>query len=94
VEDDLAGMAELSSDEEEAEEPEAGPVTTTATPAERKKKAPKEPVVPTGPPLPPPLLEGEGKSLKVLGFSHKQRTTFVKVGECAASVTCTDPYSS
>lgn len=94
MEDDLAGMAELSSDDEEAEEPEAGPVTTTATPAERKKKAPKEPVVPTGPPLPPPLLEGEGKSLKVLGFSHKQRTTFVKVGECAASVTCTDPYSS
>lgn len=82
VEDDLAGMAEVSSDEEEAEPEEPGsPVAATAMQADRRKKAPqiREPVVPTGPPPPPPLLEGEGKGLKVLGFSHKQRTTFVKV---------------
>lgn len=28
---------------------------------------------------PPPLLEGDGKDLRVLGFNHKQRSVFVHV---------------
>lgn len=28
---------------------------------------------------PPPLMEGEGKELRVLGFNHKQRSVFVHV---------------
>ena len=28
---------------------------------------------------PPPLMEGEGKSFKVLGFSQSQRATFVQI---------------
>lgn len=28
---------------------------------------------------PPPLMEGEGRDLRVLGFNHKQRSVFVHV---------------
>ncbi|KAH7280823.1 hypothetical protein KP509_36G015700 [Ceratopteris richardii] len=83
-EDDLAGMSGASSDEEEDE-----PVSETAgtEPSkevsdgiERKpsvqKKKPKVDSEPLGP---PPLMQGEGKSLKILGFSRKQRAAFVQI---------------
>lgn len=36
---------------------------------------------------PPPLLEGDGKDLRVLGFNHKQRSVFVHVlMRCVLSV--------
>lgn len=28
---------------------------------------------------PPPLMEGEGRELRILGFNHRQRSVFVNV---------------
>jgi len=84
-EDDLAGLADVSSDDEE-EDREADWMETEASGSGRvladssgkkshasKKRARVDTVEP------PPLMEGEGKSFKVLGFTQSQRATFVQI---------------
>lgn len=88
IEDDLAGMASVSSDDED-EEPatdtaglETGiSVKETTDGSEKRlpipKKKPK--VESSETPGPTPLIQGEGKSLKILGFNRKQRAAFVQI---------------
>ncbi|XP_024359262.1 CHD3-type chromatin-remodeling factor PICKLE isoform X2 [Physcomitrium patens] len=86
-EDDLAGMVEVNSDD--GQEPEWAPTTDADSPGSfgepgevsGSKKLPssrkrvKERM--TG--EPPPLIEGEGRELRILGFNHRQRSIFVNV---------------
>ncbi|KAI7995163.1 CHD3-type chromatin-remodeling factor PICKLE [Camellia lanceoleosa] len=75
-EEDLAGLEDLSSDEEDDNyeaEPSDGETASTGTPAGRKphkKKARVEPL---------PLMVGEGRSFRVLGFNQNQRAAFVQI---------------
>lgn len=84
-EDDLAGMASVSSDDEE-EEPAletAGADTQKeiADGLDRKPSVPKK--KPRGESFEVPgasiLIQGEGKSMKILGFNRKQRAAFVQI---------------
>lgn len=84
AEDDLAGMASVSSDDEDDEPlPDTTAIETSVAVkeasegAERKVQMPKKKSRETS--GPPPLLEGEDKSLKILGFSRKQRAAFVQI---------------
>ncbi|KAI5063399.1 hypothetical protein GOP47_0021946 [Adiantum capillus-veneris] len=84
-EDDLAGMASVSSDDED-EEPAAETIAPEAVKEipdgfERRPSMPKKkPRVDSSEPAgPPPLIHGEGKSLKILGFNRKQRAAFVQI---------------
>ncbi|CAL0327180.1 unnamed protein product [Lupinus luteus] len=78
-EDDLAGLEDVSSDGEddnyEADLTDGDSNSTGATSARRpyKKKARAESTEPL------PLMEGVGKSFRVLGFNQNQRATFVQI---------------
>lgn len=86
-EDDLAGMAEMNSDD--GQEPEWAPTADADSPGSNgevgevsgsKKLQPSRKRVKermTG--EPPPLMEGEGRELRILGFNHRQRSVFVNV---------------
>eukprot|EP00250_Pteridium_aquilinum_P017954 c23861_g1_i1 orf=626-5110(-) len=84
-EDDLAGMASVSSDDEDEEGfPETAGTETGKEIADGLEKRPPIPkkkprVEPSEPAGPPPLIQGEGKSLKILGFNRKQRAAFVQI---------------
>lgn len=77
-EDDLAGLEDISSDGEddnyEAEftDGETAPagVQTSRKPRKRARSDPSEPL---------PLMEGEGRSFRVLGFNQNQRALFVQI---------------
>ncbi|KAJ3695446.1 hypothetical protein LUZ60_000823 [Juncus effusus] len=56
-------------DEDDASDPEAELPGPAARRAAYSKKRTREPA---------PLMEGEGKSLKILGFNHNQRTFFMQ----------------
>ncbi|KAJ7564340.1 hypothetical protein O6H91_02G013700 [Diphasiastrum complanatum] len=84
AEDDLAGMVDVSSEDEGSDQDANHAFSAvhdlpssirqaTAKKSTPKKKARVEPL------RPPPLMEGDGKSLKILGFSQKQRALFVKI---------------
>ncbi|KAI5647924.1 hypothetical protein M9H77_33929 [Catharanthus roseus] len=78
-EDDLAGLEDVSSDGEddnyEAELTD-GETVPTGAPAARKPYR-KRARVDTSEPL--PLMEGEGRSFRVLGFNQNQRALFVQI---------------
>ncbi|MCI32724.1 CHD3-type chromatin-remodeling factor PICKLE-like, partial [Trifolium medium] len=57
-EDDLAGLEDVSSDEDDNYEAELTDADST------------EPL---------PLMEGEGKAFRVLGFNQNQRAAFVQI---------------
>ncbi|XP_027333357.1 CHD3-type chromatin-remodeling factor PICKLE [Abrus precatorius] len=79
-EDGFNGLEDMSSDDEEDKYEEdltsddsksTGTTTTTRRPLKKKARADStEPL---------PLMEGEGKSLKVLGFNQNQRAAFVQI---------------
>ncbi|CAH9086176.1 unnamed protein product [Cuscuta europaea] len=77
--DDLAGLEDVSSDGEddnyEADSTD-GETASTGVPA-MKKPIRKRARVDTSEPL--PLMEGEGRSFRVLGFNQSQRTAFVQI---------------
>eukprot|EP01018_Ginkgo_biloba_P007663 Gb_18673 [translate_table: standard] len=84
-EDDLAGLADVSSDDEEEDqevdwmETEAsgtgrGLTDTSGKKSQTSRKRARAEAV-----EPPPLMEGEGKSFRVLGFTQNQRATFVQI---------------
>ncbi|XP_057959148.1 CHD3-type chromatin-remodeling factor PICKLE-like [Malania oleifera] len=78
-EDDLAGLEDVSSDGEddnyEAELTD-GETTSSGTQSGRKPHR-KKPRVDSMEPL--PLMEGEGRSFRVLGFNQNQRAAFVQI---------------
>ncbi|KAL3680801.1 hypothetical protein R1sor_023757 [Riccia sorocarpa] len=84
-EDDLAGMADVSSDEDDNDYPSQNDqesvyvrdVQDSRKLQPSKKKAREEPQEERL--EPPPLMDGEGRCLKVLGFTQKQRAIFVQV---------------
>ncbi|KAG6555361.1 hypothetical protein Mapa_002587 [Marchantia paleacea] len=85
-EDDLAGMADVSSDEDDYDYPPHNDHESSGYMRDMqdgrkfqppKKKAREEP--PEERSEPHPLMEGDGRSLKVLGFTQKQRAIFVQV---------------
>ncbi|GAA0152154.1 chromatin/chromatin-binding, or -regulatory protein [Lithospermum erythrorhizon] len=77
--DDLAGLEDVSSEEEddnyEADlaDGEAAPAGASATrrPYRKRSRADNSEA--------PPLMEGEGKSFRVLGFNQSQRAVFVQI---------------
>ncbi|KAK4769193.1 hypothetical protein SAY86_027343 [Trapa natans] len=77
--DDLAGLEDVSSDNEddnyEAEVSDGDAAGPGPQPGKRpyRKRARAE----SGEPL--PLMEGEGRSFRVLGFNHNQRAAFVQI---------------
>ncbi|KAJ7966246.1 CHD3-type chromatin-remodeling factor PICKLE [Quillaja saponaria] len=77
--DDLAGLEDVSSDNEddnyEAELTD-GETNSTGTASARRPYKKKSRVDSTEP---PPLMEGEGKSFRVLGFNQSQRAAFVQI---------------
>ncbi|KAK3033012.1 hypothetical protein RJ639_037141 [Escallonia herrerae] len=78
-EDDLAGLEDVSSDGEddnyEAELTDGETASAEAPPV--RKPSRKKPRVDSSEPL--PLMEGEGRSFRVLGFSQNQRAAFVQI---------------
>ncbi|XP_031101578.1 CHD3-type chromatin-remodeling factor PICKLE [Ipomoea triloba] len=78
-EDDLAGLEDVSSDGEddnyEADSTDGETASTGA--AAIKKPIRKRARVDPSEPL--PLMEGEGRSFRVLGFNQNQRTAFVQI---------------
>ncbi|XP_048444234.1 CHD3-type chromatin-remodeling factor PICKLE-like isoform X1 [Pyrus x bretschneideri] len=79
--DDLAGLEDVSSDGEDdnyeaevmdAETSSSGTVSGGKRPPNRKRSRVESME-------PPPLMEGEGRSFKVLGFNQSQRAMFVQV---------------
>ncbi|KAK3036792.1 hypothetical protein RJ639_030484 [Escallonia herrerae] len=78
-EDDLAGLEDVSSDGEddnyEAELTDGETASAEAPPVRRPSR--KKPRVDSSEPL--PLMEGEGRSFRVLGFSQNQRAAFVQI---------------
>ncbi|CAI9759692.1 unnamed protein product [Fraxinus pennsylvanica] len=78
-EDDLAGMEDASSDaEDDNYEAELTDGETASTGAAAVRKPYRKRVrVDTSEPL--PLMEGEGRSFRVLGFNQNQRATFVQI---------------
>ncbi|CAM6088601.1 unnamed protein product [Calypogeia fissa] len=81
-EDDLAGMAAVSSDEDDYDYPshmEHGSASYMRDKFQPPRKKQREEMLEDVRPEPPPLMEGDGRSLKVLGFTQKQRLIFVQV---------------
>ncbi|PIA60920.1 hypothetical protein AQUCO_00300438v1 [Aquilegia coerulea] len=79
--DDLAGLEDASSDgEDDSNEADwiDAEIVSSGTAAGRKPQISKKKSRVDGV-EPLPLLEGEGKSLKVLGFSQNQRAAFVQI---------------
>ncbi|CAA2968529.1 CHD3-type chromatin-remodeling factor PICKLE [Olea europaea subsp. europaea] len=78
-EDDLAGLEDVSSDvEDDNYEAELTDSETTATGAAAVRKPYKKRIrAETSGPL--PLMEGEGRSFRVLGFNQRQRAAFVQI---------------
>uniref|UniRef100_A0A2N9GHG6 CHD subfamily II SANT-like domain-containing protein n=1 Tax=Fagus sylvatica TaxID=28930 RepID=A0A2N9GHG6_FAGSY len=78
-EDDLAGLEDVSSDGEddnyEAELTD-GETTSSGAPPGRKPNKKKARVDGSEP---PPLMEGEGRAFRVLGFNQNQRAAFVQI---------------
>ncbi|PSS01091.1 CHD3-type chromatin-remodeling factor PICKLE like [Actinidia chinensis var. chinensis] len=77
--DDLAGLEDVSSDgEDDTYEAELtdGETASSGIPAGRRPHK-KKTRVNSAEPL--PLMEGEGKSFRVLGFNQNQRTAFVQI---------------
>ncbi|XP_061365248.1 CHD3-type chromatin-remodeling factor PICKLE isoform X2 [Gastrolobium bilobum] len=78
-EDDLAGLEDVSSDGEddnyEAELTDGDSNSTGTATARRPSK--KKPRTDSTEPL--PLMEGEGKAFRVLGFNQNQRAAFVQI---------------
>ncbi|KAK7283118.1 hypothetical protein RIF29_12416 [Crotalaria pallida] len=77
-EDDLAGLEDVSSDEDDNYEAEltdgdSNSTGTTSTRRPYKKKARADSTEPL------PLMEGEGRSFRVLGFNQNQRAAFVQI---------------
>lgn len=78
-EDDLAGLEDVSSDgeddnyEAELTDGETAPAGAPTVRRPYRKKARVEPSEPL------PLMEGEGRSFRVLGFNQNQRAAFVQV---------------
>uniref|UniRef100_A0A5B7BD29 Putative CHD3-type chromatin-remodeling factor PICKLE n=1 Tax=Davidia involucrata TaxID=16924 RepID=A0A5B7BD29_DAVIN len=78
-EDDLAGLEDVSSDgeddnyEAELSDGETAPAETFAVRKSHKKKPRVDSMEP------PPLMEGEGRSFRVLGFNQNQRAAFVQI---------------
>ncbi|KAK8515368.1 hypothetical protein V6N12_075412 [Hibiscus sabdariffa] len=75
-EDDLAGLEDVSSDGEDFETELIDGDTSSGNQSGRKPYR-KRVRVDNSEPL--PLMEGEGKSFRVLGFNQSQRTAFVKI---------------
>ncbi|XP_045804339.1 CHD3-type chromatin-remodeling factor PICKLE isoform X2 [Trifolium pratense] len=76
-EDDLAGLEDVSSDEDDNYEAEltdgdsnSTGTTTSRRPYKKKARNSTEPL---------PLMEGEGKAFRVLGFNQNQRAAFVQI---------------
>ncbi|XP_020208331.1 CHD3-type chromatin-remodeling factor PICKLE [Cajanus cajan] len=77
----FSGLEDVSSDGEDEnykadvtdDDSNSSEATTTTTRRSHKKKARADSMEPL------PLMEGEGKSLKVLGFNQSQRTAFVQL---------------
>ncbi|KAK6927610.1 SNF2, N-terminal, partial [Dillenia turbinata] len=78
-EDDLAGLENVSSDEDDNYEAELtdGEAASSGTQAGRKPHRKKARCMDSMEPL--PLMEGEGRAFKVLGFNQSQRATFVQI---------------
>ncbi|KAG0556719.1 hypothetical protein KC19_11G074300 [Ceratodon purpureus] len=87
-EDDLAGMAEMNSDD--AQEPDWAPNADADSPgsygepgeavgSSKKLQPSKKRVRERATGEPAPLMEGEGRDFRVLGFNHRQRSVFVNV---------------
>ncbi|XP_057845926.2 CHD3-type chromatin-remodeling factor PICKLE [Cryptomeria japonica] len=81
-EDDLAGLEDVSSDDDEEDQEadwmEAEPPVSGKGPADPSARKPQSSRKRTRGD-PPPLMERDGKSFRVLGFSQNQRTTFVQI---------------
>ncbi|KAK4600631.1 hypothetical protein RGQ29_010329 [Quercus rubra] len=77
-EDDLAGLEDVSSDEDDNYEAELTDSETPSfgVPSGKKPHRKKSRVEGTEP---PPLMEGEGRSFRVLGFNQNQRAAFVQI---------------
>ncbi|KAM5564718.1 CHD3-type chromatin-remodeling factor PICKLE [Rosa sericea] len=82
-EDDLAGLEDVSSDGEDdnyeaevtdGETASSAPLSGTLSGRKPNKKRSRVDSA-----EPPPLMEGEGRSFKVLGFNQNQRATFVQI---------------
>ncbi|KAL2518055.1 CHD3-type chromatin-remodeling factor PICKLE [Abeliophyllum distichum] len=78
-EDDLAGLEDVSSDvEDDNYEAELTDSETASTGAAAVRKPHKKRIrAETSEPL--PLMEGEGRSFRVLGFNQSQRAAFVQI---------------
>ncbi|KAK6912519.1 Chromo domain [Dillenia turbinata] len=76
-EDDLAGLEDVSSDEDDNYEAELtdGEAASSGTQVGRKPHRKK--ALDSMEPL--PLMEGEGRAFKVLGFNQSQRAAFVQI---------------
>ncbi|KAL5724023.1 DNA helicase [Ranunculus cassubicifolius] len=79
--DDLAGLEDASSDGDddfnEADYIDAEMISAGSVPGRKPQLQRKKPRVEGM--EPPPLMEGEGKSFKVLGFNQNQRAAFVQI---------------
>lgn len=78
-EDDLAGLEDVSSDEDDNYEAELtdGDSNSTGTTTTRRPYKKKARTADSTEPL--PLMEGEGKAFRVLGFNQSQRAAFVQI---------------
>ncbi|CAI8599568.1 unnamed protein product [Vicia faba] len=78
-EDDLAGLEDVSSDEDDNYEAELtdGDSNSTGTTSSRRPYKKKARTADSAEPL--PLMEGEGKAFRVLGFNQNQRAAFVQI---------------
>lgn len=80
-EDDLAGVQDASSEDDDysyEEDLSEGDITVTGNAAGRRGRVSrKKPRVDNVEPL--PLMDGEGRSLRILGFNQNQRAAFLKV---------------
>ncbi|VFQ60712.1 unnamed protein product [Cuscuta campestris] len=78
-EDDLAGLEDVSSDgEDDNYEADSSDGETAATGVATLKR-PYRKRARVDPSEPLPLMEGEGRSFRVLGFNQSQRTAFVQI---------------
>ncbi|GKV03180.1 hypothetical protein SLEP1_g15531 [Rubroshorea leprosula] len=77
-EDDLAGLEDVSSDgEDDNFEAELNDVDTSSGMQSGRRPYRKRARVDSAEPI--PLMEGEGKSFRVLGFNQSQRAVFVQI---------------
>ncbi|KAK9101787.1 hypothetical protein Sjap_019041 [Stephania japonica] len=77
-EDDLAGLEDVSSDGEDDNEADWIDADTLGSATGRKPNGPRKKARVDGM-EPLPLMEGEGKSFRVLGFNQNQRAAFVQI---------------